>query len=267
MKKKLFLYLLLLGVAVGLFHILWGVFNNRKVKHTQLTYASPKIPPELDGYRIAFVTDVHSFPKDRLVALVTEIQEKNPNLLLLGGDFSYLPDKMRQDLEIISKIAPPDGIYGVEGNHDNHVLLAQELEKYGGTLLLNQGVKVREGLFVGGVEDLWNGLPDPDKALTQAGDNFTVLLAHNPDTSMHFSLAGADLVLSGHTHGGEFKLFGLWRPALSLVTDYGSRFASGWCKGAEDVDVYVSTGVGGHLPVRMFVSPQVVYIDLVAEDN
>jgi len=93
-----------------------------------------------------------------------------------------------------------------------------------------------------------------------------ILAAHNPDIAMQRDTTGCDLILSGHTHGGQITLFGLWAPALSLrntITDYGQRFMRGWARSRDGVPVYICQGAGTfeYLP-RVFARPQVIILEL-----
>ncbi|HCC35478.1 MAG TPA: metallophosphoesterase, partial [Ruminococcaceae bacterium] len=165
-----------------------------------------------------------------------------------------------------------DGIYGVEGNHDNHVELFAVMEKYGMVPLSNNGVCVRDGLFVAGVEDLWNREPDVAKATRAADDgDFVLLLSHNPDVTMKQNTDNADLILSGHTHGGYVTLFGLFAPALvwsNDITEYGDDFMSGWAKSRDGTDIYISNGTGYfEATPRVFARPQVILLALRTTAN
>jgi len=221
----------------------------------------------LSGYTIAFVTDTHALPAEELRKVVGRINEYAPNLLLLGGDFPSLGDAPARSMEILSGVHASDGIYGVEGNHDNWEALFDAMEKHGIIPLSNNGVSIREQFYLAGVEDLWNRSPDIARATEGAGeDDFVLLLSHNPDVTMKQDTTNVDLVLCGHTHGGYVTLFGFLAPALAWsedITEYGQRFMSGWAKSRDGADVFVSNGTG-YLTVmpRVFARPQVILITL-----
>lgn len=170
-------------------------------------------------------------------------------------------------MEILSGVHTSDGIYGVEGNHDNFSVLFAAMEKYGITPLSNRGVSVREQFYLAGVEDLWNRSPDIAKATEDAGiGDFVLLLSHNPDVTMKQNTTNVDLVLSGHTHGGYVTLFGYLAPALAwseVIIEYGQHFMSGWAKSRDGTDVFVSNGTGYlTLMPRVFSRPQIILITL-----
>ena len=112
-----------------------------------------------------------------------------------------------------------------------------------------------------GVHDLWNRNPDVKAAVAGAdADDFILLLSHNPDVSMLQSTTGVDLILSGHTHGGQITFFGI--PLYLLrgsITNYGMRFANGFAESRDGVPVYTSNGVGEYYTVpRVFARPEAV---------
>jgi len=90
-------------------------------------------------------------------------------------------------------------------------------------------------------------------------NDFVLLLMHNPDISMQQDTTGVDLILAGHTHGGQITFFG-WAFYLYLgrITDYNLRFAYGWARSGDDVPVYVTRGLGRYGVPRIFARPQVV---------
>ncbi len=256
--------------AVAVIHLASALALDRQMQYLEVEYPSPKVSEALDGYTVAFITDTHALPADDRREVARRVNEYAPDILLLGGDFPSTAGAPERSMEMFSTINAPDGVYGVEGNHDNYSELFAAMEKYGMTPLPNSGEAVREGLFIAGVEDLWNRSPDIAKATDNAGDgDFVLLLAHNPDVAMQQDTSNVDLILSGHTHGGYVTFFGVFAPALEWsgdITGYGRRFMSGWAKSQDGADVYVSNGTGylGAVP-RVFARPQVIIMTLISE--
>lgn len=253
--------------AVVLIHSISAVTVDKNIQYLELSYSSESVAPSLDGYTVAFITDTHSLPADELRVVAERVNEYSPDLLLLGGDFPSMGQAPQRSMEILSQVETPDGIYGVEGNHDNYIQLFAAMESSGITPLSNSGVRINDDLYLGGVEDLWNRMPDIDKAIDGAeDDDFVLLVAHNPDITMQQDTTAVDLILSGHTHGGQVTFLGLFAPALAMTTDisdYGQYFMSGWAKSADNTDVFVSNGTGYLTSVpRVFARPQVVLITL-----
>ena len=134
--------------AVIVIHIVSAFTLDRQIQYLEVSYPSPKVSEALDGYTIAFVTDTHSLPAEELHQVVDRINEYAPNLLLLGGDFPSLKGAPERSMEILSGVQTSDGIYGVEGNHDNWGELFAAMEKYGIIPLSNNGVSVREQFYL-----------------------------------------------------------------------------------------------------------------------
>ena len=257
-------------MVIFLIHLINGLTFGRIIEYVEVDFQSTRIPAELDGYRIAFITDTHRISADRLSAVVERLNNSDIDVLLLGGDFQTGVGSTRRSLGVLAQTITTDGIYGVEGNHDNFRHLFAVMAEYNITPLSNSGLHIHDNFFLAGVEDLMNRNPDIALAIADASDDdFVLLLAHNPDLTMRQYTGGIDLILSGHTHGGQVTFFGLWAPALTLtrhITSYGQRFMSGWAESRDGVPVFVSNGTGEYF-IRVFARPQVVIVTLVSEGN
>ena len=254
-------------ILIVLVHIIHAATLDRIVVYNEIAFSSPNIPAEMHGYRIAFVTDTHVELDGRLRRIVKELNRRQVDLLLLGGDFTFDSDDVDATLELLSQVTTTDGIFGVEGNHDNYQILFPAMEAHNITPLSNSGVYVRENFYLAGVEDLWNRNPNVSTAIAGAGpDSFILLLSHNPDVSMTQDTTNIDLILSGHTHGGQLNFFGLWSLGLEsrVISHYGERFRGGWSKSNDGTPVYVSRGIGEYYP-RVFARPEVTLITLIRE--
>ena len=253
---------------VAALHILSALTLDRVIEYTDVPFASPRVPAGLDGYKIAFISDIHGLSARDLERVARRLGEERLDLLAFGGDFPDDKQAMERAVAVLSKVGTTDGLYGVEGNHDDGESLFPALERHGVRPLANSGVRVRKHLYIAGVRDRLRHNADIVAATAGAGeDDFVLLLAHNPDVTMEQDVHPADLVLCGHTHGGQITLLGLWAPALTLtrhVTRYGQRFQSGRSASRDDVPVYVSRGVGSFAP-RVFARPQVVLVTLMSD--
>ena len=253
--------------ATLLIHAVHALTLDRMVVYNEITFSSPNIPAEMDGYTIAFVTDTHTETGSRLRGVVDELNDRPVDLLLLGGDFTFDSDELELVMGLLSQVQTTDGIFGIEGNHDKYEILFPAMEAHGIKPLSNSGVYVRNNFFLAGVEDLWNRSPDVATATADAGtDSFVLLLAHNPDISMLQDTADVDLILSGHTHGGQLNFFGVISIGLDsrIISDYGERFKGGWAESRDGTPVYVSRGIGDYYP-RVFARPEVTLITLRSE--
>jgi len=226
----------------------------------------------MDGYKIAFITDTHSIALDDLEKAVSELNRRQPDLLLLGGDYHPSYEDLKCSLEVLSGAVTTDGIYGVEGNHDSYAALFSAMEQNSIHPLSNSGARIRDRFYLAGVADFWNRAADVEGAVEEAkADDFVILVAHNPDITMKQNTKSIDLALSGHTHGGHITVFGIWAPMLTfhkIITDYGQRFMSGWSESRDGVPVYVSNGTGKYTDVpRIFARPQIIMLTLHVEQG
>jgi predicted MPP superfamily phosphohydrolase len=228
--------------------------------------------PGLEGLRIAFISDVHAgscMGECDLMRLFAKVEAAEPDLVCLGGDLINTRERelllFREPLRLLH---PPLGIYAVPGNHDHFWgpdigLWTAFLQECGVEVLSNEGRRIeRDGasLWLAGVDDLTEGQPDLPLALQgMRADEPCVLLAHHPDFFFEAAAIGVDVQLSGHTHGGQVKLFG-------HAPIQHSRF--GWNEGRfelESSQLYVGRGLGVTLlPIRLGAPPEIPVLVLRA---
>ncbi|MGI5939815.1 MAG: metallophosphoesterase [Thermoleophilia bacterium] len=251
-----------------------------QVKH--YTYSSTDVPAAFDDTRIVFLTDIHRgpfFSEDRVRRLVDRVNTMAPDIIMLGGDYASDGEDEASCLAQLTHLRAPLGRYAVLGNHDYEKIeytdqtyvydvydpspAIDAIERAGLELLDNRGVWVeRNGhrIRVGGVSDHRVGSPrlSPIVGGTTAED-LVILLSHNPDYAEHIPQDYVDLVLSGHTHGGQVSFFGFYAPYLP--SENGQKYRSGMVHNGSTT-VIVSNGVGSYLPIRFFARPQIVVITL-----
>ncbi|MCL2362737.1 MAG: metallophosphoesterase family protein [Defluviitaleaceae bacterium] len=262
-KAKPVLFLLrkctiIITLILALIHLIHALTLDRIIEYNEVPFTSPRWPEALDGYRIAFISDTHNISARRLQSVVDELNNREIDMLLIGGDLWAHYERV---LDSLAGIETTDGIFGVEGNHDCHVRLFTAMEGHGMVPLSNSGQQIRKGFWLAGVEDLWNRRACIATAIKDAeNDDFVLLLSHNPDVTNRQCTTGVDLVVSGHTHAGQIRFLGLWAPFFTftnIITNYGQRFVSGWATSRDGVPVYVSNGTGNVVP-RVFARPQVI---------
>jgi len=272
-RKMSFRIVVVIGLAITLIpviHIVHGITLDRMIRYEEIEFRSGNWPTELDGYRIAIIADTHAIADEEIRKVATELNGMNLDLLIIGGDFSMENAHYQGTVRELAQIAATDGIFGVEGNHDDYIVVFEAFEQYGITPLDNSGVYIGDGFYLAGIRDLWNRSPSIQDAVAGAGANdFTLLVSHNPDVSMMQPTGGIDLILSGHTHGGQVTFFGypfylLYDGGLP-ITDYGTRFAHGFANSADGVPVYVTRGIGTFtfMP-RVFSRPEVVIFTMIS---
>ncbi|EWM45803.1 calcineurin-like phosphoesterase family protein [Bordetella holmesii 70147] len=219
----------------------------------QMDVAIAGLAPEFEGYRIAHLTDLHTSSLLRgpwLAEVVARTNAAQPDLIVISGDLvDGTPQARAQDYPAFGHLRAADGVFGVTGNHDYYQGYPQWLDVFGQQgihMLMNTHVVLRRGqgeLVLAGVTDQIAPTRDaagPDVAQALAGrprGAAVVLLDHRPGAARANRAAGADLQLSGHTHGGH--ILGMDR----IV----ARFNGGFVSGRYDVDggqLYVSNGAG-----------------------
>ncbi len=225
---------------------------------------------------VAHLSDLHlRAGSERLEQLVTVINERRPDLVAVTGDFITPHPASRQTLErLLRGLRPKEGIFACRGNWEvqygpRPAVLKQMLEAAGAQLLINESrmVEVRGSrVRVAGVDDLGRGWPDFAEALAEEPGDYTILLSHAPLAAEFVGrYGGVDLLLSGHTHGGQVRIPLLWRRLLP-------RFRAGMVEGLYRRrwgHVYVSRGFGGvgPGPVRFRCPAEVAFFQIGGPDG
>jgi predicted MPP superfamily phosphohydrolase len=225
----------------------------------------PDWPPAWDSLRVVHLTDLHLgrlIGADYLTRAVEMANAARPDLAVLTGDFVTHFDESNVSLdEILAGLRAPLGRLAVLGNHDYAVgadRVAELLTRAGVTVLRNDSrLLMRDGaaLCVAGVEDMWRGRPDLAHATRGVGPDVPrIVLVHNPDYADNMPEGvRADVLLCGHTHGGQVRLPWIGAPRLPIRN---RRYASGLAAGPRCC-VYVSRGLGMvGVPVRLSCRPE-----------
>ncbi|MBC7808361.1 MAG: metallophosphoesterase [Akkermansiaceae bacterium] len=183
----------------------------------------PRLPSELDGLRILFLADTHvqtwTRREDRLLELLKHDLRQRPDIIVWGGDFLYYFGDTEKSLRLVTAvhdIFPDVPTFGILGNAEHKgtrqetARFVQRLEAAGVRMLNNasDGLTLRGvPITIAGVDDPYYGFDDLCMALRDVPDDrFTILLAHSPQIVYRAAKAGVDLMLSGHTHGGQVRL-------------------------------------------------------------
>ena len=229
------------------------------------------LPAALDGYVVAQISDLHCgplTPPSRVDRWVEAVNAVGADLVAVTGDLITSGDAYVAPVATaLAGLHARDGVYACMGNHDYFTdgeALAGALERAGLAVLRNRGVTVaRAGaeLYVGGVDDTWTARDDVTCALAgRPAGAPAILLAHDPNLFPRAAAAGADLVLSGHTHGGQFAVPGFARRwNLARVV---TAFTSGIYRAGAST-LYVNRGLGTTgPPIRLGARPEIAVLTL-----
>lgn len=270
----------LLAGAGGTAYAAWEA---KRPRVTRLETTLRHLPAAFDGLTVAFLSDTHHGPfvsVEYLAEVVRMTNALRPDIVALGGDYVQRRRKaflhlgidhrryIAPGIEVFEDLEAPLGRFAVLGNHDYRTepgLTRRALADAGFTDLTNTGVWLeRPGgarVRIAGVDDCRAGRPRLGPALGDLGeDEACLLVTHNPDYVELIRDPRVDLVLSGHTHGGQvvLPLFG----APVLPSRYGQKYRSGLVQ-APTARVFVTTGVGTiGPPVRFCCPPEVALITL-----
>lgn len=231
-------------------------------------------PPRVSGLsagspvRIAFASDFH-IRKNGLAhaeTICAALAETKPELLLLGGDYAECDEGAVRLFQALRRALPGVPAFGVFGNNDdapfehNRSALASLMRENGVCPLVNecQAIQVNGcSLEIAGVDDAYYHTPNARGLFSEAKGVYRVLLSHQP-LAFLTRQASPDLILSGHTHGGQLNLLGLTCYAL---TSYESKFVNSHISGVKrsgNTTFLVSNGIGvSKLPIRFGARPEI----------
>ncbi|HLR30535.1 MAG TPA: metallophosphoesterase [Paenalcaligenes sp.] len=242
-------------IGISLIATAIGFFNARRTPHVvEVEVSIPGLPPELKGFSLTQITDLHVGPtikKNFVRRVVDTANDLNSDVIVLTGD---LIDGdvvgLRPHTQRLAELEAPLGVYAVTGNHEYYSGAPRwiaEYERLGMHVLQNEHVVLpyQQGqLLLAGVNDYDAGrfdsswATDPHAAIKGAPDDVgaKILLAHQPRSMQEAAQAGFDVQISGHTHGGQFWPWGyfvrLQQPFVAGLDRY------------KDLQVYTSQGTG-----------------------
>lgn len=223
--------------------------------------------------KVAQLSDLHYGPfikQEHVRHWVEATLLEKPDLILLTGDMvdRWGTGGLEPLVAELARLEAALGVWACWGNHDHANAkklrrLHEALEHAGVRVLCNEGASVHDDLFLAAVDDYRKGKPDLEAALkARPPEGACLLMSHNPDVLPHVPQV-VDLVLCGHTHGGQLN-FPLVGP-LRTSSRYGRRFLAGWMNPPDSpVPAYVSRGLGVTLlPVRLNSPAELVMLTLL----
>ncbi len=230
------------------------------------------LPDGFHGFTIAQLSDIHHSPYlslERLEEAVAETNALRPDVIVLTGDYvTHTTRYVEPCAECLGRLRARFGVFAVLGNHDVWVgasAVTQAFERNGIPVLNNANLPLYIGgrmIYLCGLGDTTTRNHDLVAALKGTRRRDTrILLSHNPNIIKEASLAECDLVLSGHTHGGQVKL-----PVIGAPISYnrhGKQYTRGWAQ-MKKTQIYVNRGLGTiFLPIRYQCPPEISLLRLV----
>lgn len=255
------------------------LFAPQRVVVRSYNHLVPWLPQSRDRLRIVHVSDTHLGPyvsRRFLQRVMTQVNALQPDLVALTGDYVHRhPSFIEDAIGLFGMLEPRIGTVAVLGNHDHWegadacrvlfdrlgIPLLDNGRRFLGEEGFSETLPRNRGICIAGLGDLWEDDVDSEKALRGVPDDMhRIVLSHNPDTALLPKRHRIDLMLSGHTHGGQVHLPGFGAPFAP--TRHGNRFLGGACWG-DGFPVIVSRGLGlAGVPVRFGVPPEIGVVDL-----
>jgi predicted MPP superfamily phosphohydrolase len=254
------------SVGLGTGTLAYGMaYERHDLRRVTATLPVVGLPAALAGLRIGLITDVHhseTVAAADVTRAVTMLQESRPDLIVLGGDYVTFGDRrfIGPVAELLAPLAhAPYGAYAVLGNHDDDREMPAALLQQGFSVLRDQRTSLSikgETLDLAGLR-FWTRRPADLARVLSGTSGTTFLLAHDPRRLTEAAAFDVQLVLSGHTHGGQVLL-----PGVGAVA--GRKFPVLAGPGRQgNATVFVSRGVGTvYVPIRINCPPDVVVLTL-----
>lgn len=269
--------------AVSIIYGAW-IGTTRFTLH-KVTFASPDLPASFDGYRVLQLSDIHAGSwqnrTEAMHELVKRCNDLHPDLIVFTGDLiNELATELDKFTSFFAQLKARDGVYACMGNHDygthwhwkqaadsiRNIRDLQAREAAMGWKMLNNThaflYRGKDSIALVGVENVGNP-PFPNegdlgKALRQTGNSFKILLSHDPTHWRKEVLSQSDvqLMLAGHTHEMQFRIFG-WSPASLFYKEHQGLYVK------DGRGLYVNGGIGFVLlPIRLGAWPEITIITL-----
>ena len=281
MKTKKKFIVLAAIVAILILLIIWIAYGNTDLEIYKYNVKSEDIPSEFDNFRIVQISDLHNAEfGENNEKLLLMLKQADADIIAITGD---MIDSRNTDVDVAISfaqkavnIAP---VYYVNGNHESRVLgeyekLKQGLTDAGVTILENSSADITIGdetISLIGINDPTFRMELVDDTMEQNiahqledvipdNDNFKVLLAHRPEYFDVYA-GNVDLVLSGHAHGGQFRI-----PFIGGLVAPGQGFFPEYYEGShikENTEMIVSRGIGNSIiPFRINNKPEIIVAEL-----
>jgi len=276
------IFMIATGAAIAVAVILYMIFIeqfNIQVRELELKF--PNLPPAFDGFTILHLSDLHLSKLGTLEKrLMRLIESREVDICIITGDVTAIPRASDIFRRVCSAIKRNGLIYLILGNSEHKPwldtsMLVKALSFDGLEMLINSSTVIRRGdesISIVGIDDPYSRLADLDAAFNGVDpDNFIIYLTHCPSTTPEGIRHGADLILAGHTHGGQVRI-----PLIGMIYTHmrsnralnDGLFTPDRLHQTLGIDpgnsiLFINRGVGtSRLHIRFRCPPEIAYITL-----
>ena len=271
--KKIILTAILIIMVIISSLIFWLVWSNITIKTNNILVSCENLPDSFEGFKIAHISDLHNAEfGENNKRLLKKLRDANPDIIAITGDSV---DSRHTDMDVtlnfIGEAMKIAQCYFVVGNHESRFEVSEyqsfesKLIEMGVIVLHNEATTIEKN----GEKITIFGIDDPNfnsnfyYYLRKGAENdeFTILLSHRPEYYEEYINNGYDLVLSGHAHGGQFRIpfvGGVYAPMQGFLPKYDSGAYT-----QDGTTMIVSRGLGNSsFPVRINNRPDLIIIEL-----
>jgi predicted MPP superfamily phosphohydrolase len=256
-------------LAAAVFSVLvGGLIARLKLVATQTDITIERLPQALDGFRIAQISDLHigaTIGARFIRRVVKKVNALQVDAIVLTGDIvdGYF-SRLQKNIALLGELKADKGLFYITGNHEyywGHQPIVEEFKRLGFSVLINSNATIEKNgasFSIAGVPDYMSESPVPSPEKASEGiplDRVKILLAHQPSFASAAHDAGFDLMLSGHTHGGQFFPW-------TIAVKFFHRFYRGLGRLGK-MWIYVNRGTGyWGPPIRLGSSAEISVLTL-----
>jgi len=276
-KLKLFIAIILI---IGFITIFYGSFIEPRMLFANEYNININKNKSIEKIRMAVVADTHFGPFKKYnysKKIADKLNSQNPDLIVLLGDYIYGDAENAKYLEPVLKLSKKYPIFAISGNHDYHLpaykdpnqkdktqVLRKLLKKYNVKLLENANQRLiinNQEFYLVGIKEIWTGQADFEKSMHGIDKTLPIItLCHNPDFIVEVQNK-IDLMLSGHTHGGQITFPGIG-PLTALPDELGRKYDKGLFR-FENSQLFITKGAGETGPrARLFNPPEIAILNI-----
>ena len=283
LRRKQFMRRLAIGSGASVLSALESLaLGPEWIEVVEIDLPIANLPQVFVGKRVVQISDIHCsrvVKVEYLQRCVSRINELQPDMVVMTGDYvtyHHLRRYTKKFLKVTGGIRSKNGVYACLGNHDYGLIrgvravqpgLVRDLEEgmtgQGIRVLRNEGCAVSidgQRIWMVGLGDLWSGDFDPGRAfLGVPREEPIIALSHNPDTGEMLQGLGVNIVMSGHTHGGQVRVANMRPPILTMIKNkehHSGMFEVG------DTKLYVNRGLGRLGRIRYNCRPEITVFTL-----